>query len=287
MKLRNLIYFIEIEKCGNMSKASEKLYVSQPALSKGMSELEKELGCQLFIRKASNIVLTEEGKRCLEYSKKIIALCNELPEYIKQKETKSLKVGYVIVGYLEYLLNIINDKEELKDISIIPIYGTTNEIVKKLEDNELDLAILPCLEIEKTKNIRHQIINKSKLHALVNKNHPLFSKDYITIDDLRENKIIILSKKNHHRFYKSYLKLLLKNGIDENNIIPEANVMGDMIALMNINHAIGLAGPITSSLPQKEYRTIPIIDLDEELLTCIEWNKNNDNSSIHKLLREL
>ena len=287
MKLRNLIYFIEIEKCGNMSKASEKLYVSQPALSKGMSELEKELGCQLFIRKASNIVLTEEGKRCLEYSKKIIALCNELPEYIKQKETKSLKVGYVIVGYLEYLLNIINDKEELKDISIIPIYGTTNEIVKKLEDNELDLAILPCLEIEKTKNIRHQIINKSKLHALVNKNHPLFSNDYVTIDDLRKNKIIIWSKKNHHRFYKSYLKLLLKNGIDENNIIPEANVMGDMIALMNINHAIGLAGPITSSLPQKEYRTIPIIDLDEELLTCIEWNKNNDNFLIHKLLREL
>ena len=287
MKLRNLIYFIEIEKCGNMSKASEKLYVSQPALSKGMSELEKELGCQLFIRKASNIVLTEEGKRCLEYSKKIIALCNELPEYIKQKETKSLKVGYVIVGYLEYLLNIINDKDELKDISIIPIYGTTNEIVKKLEDNELDLAILPCLKIEKAKNIRHQIINKNKLHALVNKNHPLFSKDYITIDDLRENKIIIWSEKNHHRFYKSYLKLLLKNGIDENNIIPEANVMGDMIALMNINHAIGLAGPITSSLPQKEYRTIPIIDLDEELLTCIEWNKNNDNSSIHKLLREL
>ena len=287
MKLRNLIYFIEIEKCGNMSKAAEKLYVSQPALSKGMSELEKELGCQLFIRKASNIVLTEEGKRCLEYSKKIIALCNEMPEYIKQKETKSLKVGYVIVGYLEYLLNIINDKEELKDISIIPIYGTTNEIVKKLEDNELDLAILPCLEIEKTKNIRHQIINKSKLHALVNKNHPLFSNDYVTIDDLRKNKIIIWSKKNHHRFYKSYLKLLLKNGIDENNIIPEANVMGDMIALMNINHAIGLAGPITSSLPQKEYRTIPIIDLDEELLTCIEWNKNNDNSAIYKLIREL
>ena len=185
------------------------------------------------------------------------------------------------------MLNIINDKDELKDISIIPIYGTTNEIVKKLEDNELDLAILPCLKIEKAKNIRHQIINKNKLHALVNKNHPLFSKDYITIDDLRKNKIIIWSEKNHHRFYKSYLKLLLKNGIDENNIIPEANVMGDMIALMNINHAIGLAGPITSSLPQKEYRTIPIIDLDEELLTCIEWNENNDNSAIYKLLREL
>lgn len=83
------------------------------------------------------------------------------------------------------------------------------------------------------------------------------------------------------------MKLLLKNGIDENNIIPEANVMGDMIALMNINYAIGLAGPITSSLPQKEYRTIPIIDLDEELLTCIEWNENNDNSAIYKLLREL
>ena len=102
MKLRNLIYFIEIEKCGNMSKASEKLYVSQPALSKGMSELEKELGCQLFIRKASNIVLTEEGKRCLEYSKKIISLCNEMPEYIKQKETKSLKVGYIFGIFAKY-----------------------------------------------------------------------------------------------------------------------------------------------------------------------------------------
>ena len=106
MKLRNLIYFIEIEKCGNMSKAAEKLYVSQPALSKGMNELEKELGCQLFIRKASNIVLTEEENRVvLEFilhegrNRQIRKMCES--QGLEVARLKRISIGPVKLGMLK------------------------------------------------------------------------------------------------------------------------------------------------------------------------------------------
>lgn len=287
MKIQNLIYFVETAKYKSMTKAAMKLYISQAAISKGINELEKELDCQLFKRKKSQLILTEEGERCFTYSEKILMLVDSMPDFIKKKENKPLKVGYIIVGYLEFLLNIINKNNQLKDVSIIPVYGSTNEIQNKLENNELDFAILPCIELAKNKNISIKIMDKQKLHILVYKSHPLFHYQAVSIEDIRKYKIVIWSEENHRSIYTSYHNVLIKNGVKEKAIIANANIMGDMIALMKTNHAIGLAGPITSSLSKEEYRTIPIVDLEEELYICLEWNTSNSNDAINNFIHVL
>lgn len=284
MKLQNLIYLIEIENARSMSKAAGKLYVSQPALSKGIHELETELGCQLFERNGKKLKLTKEGERCLSYSKKILTLCDEMKESVKNQKTTTFSVGYIIVGYLEFFLNIINSKTELKDISIIPVYGSSNDIQQKLEKSEIELAILPCLKLPESKNIRLKVIDEENIHIMVKKNHPLYNRDDVSIADIKKYKIIIWSLEYHSSIYNSYHDMLIKYGIKEENIISTANIMGDMITLMSIHNGIGLVGPITSSLSQKEYKIIPIMGIKEKLYTCIEWNKKNTDMKLLEMI---
>lgn len=68
MELRVLKYFIKIAEEENMTKAAQKLHVSQPALSKQMKELENEIGHLLFVRNKQRMVLTEKGNAFEEKS---------------------------------------------------------------------------------------------------------------------------------------------------------------------------------------------------------------------------
>lgn len=61
MEIRVLRYFLEIAREGNMSRAAERLHVTQPTLSKQMKDLEQELGKKLFKRGSTSVSLTDEG----------------------------------------------------------------------------------------------------------------------------------------------------------------------------------------------------------------------------------
>ena len=72
MKLNQLIYFKTVAETGKISLAAKKLYVSAPALSIAIANLEKELGVQLFERTVNRIVLNEQGKLYLTHVNKIL-----------------------------------------------------------------------------------------------------------------------------------------------------------------------------------------------------------------------
>lgn len=72
MELRQLIYFMAIVEHQTMHAASEALLISQPALSRSLSNLEDELGLQLFNREKKRLVLNENGEMVLPYIKRIL-----------------------------------------------------------------------------------------------------------------------------------------------------------------------------------------------------------------------
>ena len=68
MTLLQLKYIVKIVECGSMNEASHELYVSQPALSSSVKELENELGIEIFTRSSQGIALTVDGAEFLTYS---------------------------------------------------------------------------------------------------------------------------------------------------------------------------------------------------------------------------
>ena len=90
MELRVLKYFIKIAEEENMTKAAQKLHVSQPALSKQMKELENEIGHLLFVRNKQRMVLTEKGMLLKKRAESILMLVD--------KTVDELLVGNIYIG---------------------------------------------------------------------------------------------------------------------------------------------------------------------------------------------
>lgn len=72
MNINQMKYILEVANAGSMREAATRLYVSQPALSTSIRELEDELGILIFCRNNKGIVLTEEGREFISYAKKVI-----------------------------------------------------------------------------------------------------------------------------------------------------------------------------------------------------------------------
>ena len=77
MEIRVLRYFLETAREGNMTRAAQRLFISQPTMSKQLKELEKELGTKLFVRTNYNIRLTEAGLLLRERAEDIISLVDK------------------------------------------------------------------------------------------------------------------------------------------------------------------------------------------------------------------
>lgn len=72
MTLLQLKYIVKIVECGSMNEASHELYVSQPALSSSVKELENELGIEIFTRSSQGIALTVDGAEFLTYARQVL-----------------------------------------------------------------------------------------------------------------------------------------------------------------------------------------------------------------------
>ena len=94
MTIRNLKIFLQVTACGNsVSEAARKLFISQPAVSVAIRELEEEYGVRLFERLNRHLYLTEKGEQFLEYATRICALVDDASSAMRDGAAGSLRVG--------------------------------------------------------------------------------------------------------------------------------------------------------------------------------------------------
>lgn len=99
MEIRVLRYFIQIAREGNMSRAAEVLHVSQPTLSKQMTDLESELGKKLFIRTSSGLNLTDEGMLLRKRAEDILEMVDKTTDEFNSLD--NITGGDVQIGCAE------------------------------------------------------------------------------------------------------------------------------------------------------------------------------------------
>ena len=88
MQIQQLTYFVAIAEQGSINKAAEKLFVTQPNLSKAISNLENELKVRIFNRTNKGVALTDEGKKLYQYARTIINQM-ELIQGLSEKEHRA------------------------------------------------------------------------------------------------------------------------------------------------------------------------------------------------------
>ena len=151
--LNNYVIFYTVAKAGNISKAANQLYISQPAISKSISKLEAELGTALFARSSKGVTLTEEGQVLYEYVERAFDSLNMGEENLKNY--KELGIGHLRIVFstslcklilLDYLKDFIKENPNIK--FIIDCHSTLNTI-KLLKNDDIDIGLICNTELPK------------------------------------------------------------------------------------------------------------------------------------------
>lgn len=214
--------FYTVANTGNISKATKELYISQPAISKSIQKLEESVGCKLFSRSSRGVVLTDEGKLLYEHVSEAFETLTMGEE--KLKRSIELGVGHLKIGVsstlckyllLPYLKEFIRQNPH---ISISISCQSTNDTLKLLEDNKIDIGLIG--KPENLKNIHFDFLEEIEDIFVAAKDYLRnlkargIQKDHI----LQSSTLMLLDKNNMTRQYiDDYLQenqIIIKDSID-------------------------------------------------------------------------
>ena len=214
--------FYTVANTGNISKAAKELYISQPAISKSIQKLEESVGCKLFSRSSRGVVLTDEGKLLYEHVSEAFETLTMGEE--KLKRSIELGVGHLKICVsstlckymlLPYLKEFIRQNPH---ISISISCQSTNDTLKLLEDNKIDIGLIG--KPENLKNIHFDFLEEIEDIFVAAKDYLRnlkargIQKDHI----LQSSTLMLLDKNNMTRQYiDDYLQenqIIIKDSID-------------------------------------------------------------------------
>lgn len=211
MTLTQLQYAVTIAKTKSMNQAANELFVSQPALSGAMKELEEELGTQIFIRNNRGIVITTEGEEFLSYARQMVELGNLVEERFVNKSITRKKFS---VSMQHYTFAVEAFIELAKKFSIgeyeLAVHETkTHEVIENVKNYRSEIGVLYINSFNE-KAIR-KILEEAELEFIplydcgicvyLSSSHPLADREKITMEELAEYPCLSFEQGDRNSFY--------------------------------------------------------------------------------------
>ena len=248
MTLQQLNYVCKIATCNSISMAAEELYISQPALTKALHELEEEIGIIIFQRTNKGIVVSKDGEIFLGYARQVLDQTSLIEEkYIKKSVMKQqfcVSTQHYSFAVNAFVDMIKHDKALEYDFSLIET--ETYEIIRDVKLMRSEIGILyindfnkeVILKILKAEGLVFNELFVASPHVFISDKSELSKKDIITLDDLKEYPYLSYVQGDHNSFYFS--EEIFTPDIKQKNIRVR-----DRATLFNL--IIGLNGYTTCS----------------------------------------
>ncbi|HWQ51346.1 MAG TPA: LysR family transcriptional regulator [Terriglobales bacterium] len=146
MDLQAIEYFVAVAEHRSFTRAAAACYVTQPALSRRIKELEREVGCPLLRRTTRSVELTEAGLAFLAHALRIVRSCGELRRDMRRFSkgiAGALRVGFVTLGHVDYITRAIARLDaEGSGLEMTVVRGNPPELKEALREGRLDCALL-------------------------------------------------------------------------------------------------------------------------------------------------
>ncbi len=211
MNINQLKYVLEVADSSSMREASTRLYISQPALSASIRELEEELGILIFARTNKGISLTDEGREFLNYAKKAVGQYEILEDRYLAKDSgrerfsvstqhynfaikaftaviQSMQPGkYTFSIHETKTKEVLDDVRSLKsEVGVVSFSGSNEAVIRKLF-RDYDLEFVPLMRRE--------------TYVYVWKDHELAGRKEVSIEEMQKYPCISFDQSDDGRFY--------------------------------------------------------------------------------------
>ncbi|WP_413173025.1 LysR family transcriptional regulator [Anabaena azotica] len=290
MELRHLKYFVAVAEKLNFSRAATQLYISQPALSRQIKNLEDELSVILFIRESDGLKLTEAGKFLLEQAKDILNRSDNAIQSIKNNY-KNLDEP-LIIGYIPTILQSFLGE-------VLHCFGVTypeipvrfqemspSDQVKALRDKVIDIAFMgnPPDAIEAKFVVR--CVKQVVIDAVLPDTHPLASCTSINLMEIASEKFIGMSEETFPGRNKRIRDTCDKAGFTP-NLYLFADSHASMIALVAAGQGVAVMPREAKALPHPKVVFMPLHHPISYARSTAVWRKETPSQSLENFLKIL
>jgi LysR family hydrogen peroxide-inducible transcriptional activator len=194
MEMHQLRYFVAAARTGNFSRAARECRVAQPSLSQQILKLEDEIGERLFERTQRRTLLTPAGSLFLPHALGILEAAERGRQEIR--EMGGQVRGKILLGALPtiapyFLPDVIRSfRGKYPGVELIIHEETTQQLLRSLEDKELDLALIS--DASPGPRIEIQELFSEELYLCLPASHPLVRQKKVVAGDLRQEKFILM-----------------------------------------------------------------------------------------------
>lgn len=261
VKLNTLLKVYEM---GSYTRAAEKLSLTQPAVSKHIRQLERELGVSIFDRTGPKLRLTPEGKLIVRYAERVIALSDGLRRALadRNRAVDRLRVGVTHTSESSIVAEVLaRYTEENVNTRITLRTDALASLYEMLKSYQIDIAIVEGDVSDPA--IRTIRLDTDDLAVAVSNEHPLASRPSVTIDELRCERLILrLPSSGTRTLFDANLE---SRGLspDDFNVILEVDNIATIKDLVRRNYGVSVLArsACMDELRKGKIRMLPIEDL--------------------------
>ncbi len=275
LELYRIFYVVAETK--NITKASEILNISQPAVTKHIKNLESELGNPLFIRTKKGVILNEYGEKIFLNVKQALNLLSESEKEISKY--KSLNKGTIKIGISttlarKYLLKYIKKFHETYPNIVIDIYtDATKDLIKQLKNGVIDIIISKFPQ-NRDNDLNYIYLGKTKYIFVANEEYSFLSDETIQIKKLVNYPLLLQKTPSNSR--DNIEKYLKENNI---NIEPKMNIASSnlLVDFIRLGYGIGYVTKlyVEEELKENKLFEIKVVPDTDEISFGIILLKNN------------
>lgn len=270
MNLKFLETFVWVAKLKSFRLTAEKLFTTQASISSRIAVLESELGVKLFLRDSRGVSLTPEGLKVLDYAEQMMVTMQGLKQSL---ETTSSKVGRIRIGAMDTVIHTwlsplvaeLMDHFPLVEIELVA--DTALNLSDQLQKGFLDLILqTDLLRLETVRSLELA----SHPMAWIVASQSIYNRDYASLAELAQERIITYSKNSHP--HQDVIRLMQANGV----AAPRMNCVNSVSAITRLlrdGFGIGALPPVLVSeeLARGELVMLPMAQKLPNLQVVVSW----------------
>lgn len=259
MELRHLKYFLKLAEELSFVRTADKLFISQPPLSRQIKELENEIGATLFERNNKRVILTDAGKY---YQKEIQELVQNLERInlttkkISQNQSGEFRIAYVsstFSGDISKLIQFLSAQYPYVNFRLYEV--PTVKQIAALEEGKIDFGIIRA-PLHSPK-IDSQLWFKDSFSLVFNRNrYTIASEDELEI--LKEATFVFFNKEYAPYFYDALLQICAQYGFNP-KVVHESNNISSIIQL--VKNGLGISIVPTAIMKSHNYPELEFVEL--------------------------
>ena len=246
MELRHLRYFVAVAEAENVLRAAtQKLHVSQPAVSRQIRDLEDELGVQLFERTGKAVSLTDAGRVFLREARAVLERTDEAVKNVRafaQTGETELHVGYSPLPGAQILPVVLRAFQQAMPDVHVRLHDWSNEqIAVGLRDGRLKVALVArALKRGPFGDFRFEELLREHIRLAVPPNHPFAQRRSVSLADAAQQSFVGLTREDYPD-YHGYLATLFASVKNKPQVIEEHDGMTSVVSAVEAGTGVAVA----------------------------------------------